>query len=320
VNVFRYPPENEHRDHVLKLATVPANVFNPPWPRGRPSLKTNRRAPVTYWRVRSFEMSVVDEGQANPFWSPTKLAPARSQFRPLGPSTAHRLAVRATHSRRGPWPPSASHCVNGRIEMNHFDRPESQNLRAVGPFAVPARGVHLYGKASLRDRPADGSCPNTESVGRGPDELCNCVLIALCSPGCRWPQRTRCFAPRKSLHLQGDCRDGFCSWGDRSPAGLVVAGAVIGFLLNFALRIGCRHYRMFGRLCGQSHPNHASMSPAPPGAAQPHDVGYCPASGPVLVRESRGVVVPRCNFFFQAPAKIARNHVRTEFWTSPGFC
>ena len=137
--------ENEHRDHILKISRVPADVSEPLAAEARRSRRKSPQA-LDYVGVLAVEMFVVP-GNGRHTRAGQRDRAAGAQFRPLDDRRRLGLAVRAAHPRRrrlaarqagAPWRGQMTNLIGD--EILDYER----------WLTVPGATVHLYGKGPPR--------------------------------------------------------------------------------------------------------------------------------------------------------------------------
>jgi len=138
--------ENEHRDHILKISRVPANVSSAVAAEARHIAETIAGA-FNYVGVFAVEMFVVDEG--------SKQTLLVNEIAPRVHNSGHWTIDGATvsqfeqHIRAVAGWPLGKPMRHGRIEMINLIGREVKTYEQW--LAVPGAFVHLYGKAAVRD-------------------------------------------------------------------------------------------------------------------------------------------------------------------------
>ena len=144
--------ENEHRDHILKLSRVPANVSAAVADEARRIAEAIATA-FDYVGVLAVEMFVVAEGG--------RQALLVNEIAPRVHNSGHWTIDGATvsqfeqHVRAVAGWPLAKPLRHGRIEMTNLIGAEVEDYARW--LTVPGASVHLYGKGAAAPRPQDGS-------------------------------------------------------------------------------------------------------------------------------------------------------------------
>jgi 5-(carboxyamino)imidazole ribonucleotide synthase len=154
--------ENEHRDHILKLSRVPANVSAAVADEARRIAEAIATA-FDYVGVLAVEMFVVAEGGGRHCWS------TRSRRACTIPATGRSMGRRCPqfeqHVRAVAGWPLAKPLRHGRIEMTNLIGAEVEDYARW--LTVPGASVHLYGKGAPRPGRKMGHVTQVFPTSRG---------------------------------------------------------------------------------------------------------------------------------------------------------